>query len=104
MASSRGQRKATAQCRLTMMVALQVTLMKVTIGDPALEAASTASSRVVCTAARVTQGTTTHPTRTRSTCPETTKRTKICGKCSIHDGLRCFYIQHRCQCSIVSAV
>jgi hypothetical protein len=79
MASSRVHNKATAWCRPTMMATPQVTLMKATIGDRALEAASTALSRVVCTAARVTKGTTTHPTRTQSTCTETMKRTMICG-------------------------
>jgi len=79
MASSRVHNKATAWCRPTMMATPQVTLMKATIGDRALEVASTALSRVVCTAARVTKGTTTHPTRTQSTCTETMKRTMICG-------------------------
>ena len=87
MVNSRGHKRVMARCRPTPMATLQFTVTKATIGDRVPEAVNMASTRVVCTGARVTKGTMTRPTRTQITCKETRKRTTICGKCSVDDGL-----------------
>jgi hypothetical protein len=96
--NSRGHNKAMAQRRPTMMATLPTTIMKATIADRVLEAASMASSRAACTVARATKGAMTLPAHSRIMCRETTKRTRKCGECSVNDGLwTCLRSAHKEQ-------